>query len=285
MSTGSGPSRPSVQPQLSPDKKWIWDGTRWLPLNQQHEAAFAAWKEVGASLPSPPAQQAAPPQARRVATPPPIARPAAPVYVAPPAPEMDVPLWKRDQGSTGINKYLYLVAGFIVLVIVGVVLSSGLISLPWQQYAPSRPVAKPTPPLTERSDAARADRFVNGLLAPAMSELNDSMVLTRQTCAVGMTSSCFDAYIQVGTKVSAVLPVIDQESIPVCITPPTTKLRANLAKMDTAVKLAQKGLQDNKADEFNSGASQLSSAYGQVQADSSALSGAAKTCDGQLTGP
>src|SRR5579864_3237388 len=137
MSVEAGP--PQGAPMLSPDGKWVWDGNRWLPLadpsTASHHAVFAAWN--GVRVEAPVAAEAAPvplPQAPR-----PAPRPAV-TYAAPaPAPDAPLPLW-RQQTSTGLNKYLYIVAGVIAVIVLAIVVNSfGPFTLPWMQPASSGP--------------------------------------------------------------------------------------------------------------------------------------------------
>ncbi len=287
MSVETGP--PAQPPQLSPDHKWIWDGTQWRPL-AVHEAVFPTWQSVGAGLQ--PEAPAAP--AVRIPTPPPVSRPApypaAPlVYrAAAPAnpPGADVPLWRREAPSSGMYKYMYIAAGVIGLIILGVVLSSiGTIPLFWQQAPPSRAAASPTPPLNLRSDAARADRYANALLAPLMSDLNDSAAAAVQACAPGMTSSCEDALISTDDKVAATLTVVNRETVPLCIATPDAALRSDLPKVDADLQLALKAFKDNRIAELRGGLGPLGGDVAKTRADSSAIAAAAKACDTQPAGP
>lgn len=286
MSSQAGP--PVRPPQVSPDGKWYWDGSQWRPF-AVHEAIFPTWQSVGAGLPPEAAASA-----QRIPSPPPPSRPARaqaarPVYraAAPtPAPQMEAPLWREPATSTGITKFLYLGAGFIALIVVGVVLSSmGTIRFPWQQSPPEQAAAVATPGLTARSDSARADHLVTVVLAPPLATLSDSVTLVRESCPAGMTASCQDALVQVDNNVTALLPVIDHETVPLCIVPQVAQLRADLVKLDGDAQLGVKGFKDDRAAEVSSGASLVSSLYGQVQADSTAIPAAAKGCDTQLVGP
>lgn len=197
-------------------------------------------------------------------------------YMMPaPAPGTDVPLWKQ-QASTGINKYLYFGAGFIGLVIVGIILNSmGTITLPWQ----SSPEVRPTPPtISGSTDAARADNFTNTLLAPRMAALEDDVALANQTCAAGMTTACQENLIGIDNKISATLEMTNHIVVPFCIYPQYAALRADLTKLDAAEGAAYKGFRDNRAAEFQSGLSQFRAANSQVVADDAALVAATKAC-------
>ncbi len=282
MTIGANP--PPQAPQLSPDHKWVWDGAQWRPL-AVHQAVFPNWNAVGAGVPPDATGQAQSP-ARPVVSPPPMPSPVAVYSVPTPNPQAAIPLWKQ-QRQTGINNYLYVVAGVIALIVlIFVVDSFGTISLPWQSTPASRPMPKPTPPLTVRSDSARADRFVNELMAPPMADLNQSLSVVGETCIGPLTSSCEDALISTDNEISGLLSVIDHETVPVCIAANVTRLRSDLVKLDAGVQLALKGGKDGRNAEVASGLSQVRSARSQVQAEVAALNYAAKsTCDTQLTGP
>ena len=288
MSSQAGP--PARPPQVSPDGKWYWDGSQWRPF-AVHEAIFPKWQSVGAGLPP---EAAAPVQ--RIPSPPPTSRPARapaprPVYRAPApaaaaAPQVEAPLWKEPATSNGITKFMYIGAGLIALIVAGVVLSSlGTIRFPWEQSPPEQVTAKATPGLTARSDGARADHLVTVVLAPPLATLSDSVTLVRESCPAGMTASCQDALVQVDNNVTALLPVIDHQTVPVCISPQVAQLRADLVKLDGDAQLGVKGFKDNRAGEVSSGASLVSALLGQVQADNAAITAAAKGCDTQLVGP
>ncbi len=286
MSSQAGP--PARPPQVSPDGKWYWDGAQWRPF-AVHQAIFPTWQSVGAGLPP---ESAA--RVQRIPSPPPPSRPASiqpprRVYRAappPPAPQLEAPLWKQPASSTGVTKLMYLGAGFIALIVVGVVLSSlGTIRFPWEQSPPEQVAAKAVPALSARSDSARADHLVTVVLAPPLATLSDSVTLVRESCPAGMTASCQDALVQVDNNVTALLPVIDHETVPLCIAPQVAQLRADLVKLDGDAQLGVKGFKDDRAGEVSSGASLVSSLFGQVQADSAAIPAAAKGCDTQIVGP
>lgn len=273
MTIEAGP--PAQPPQLSPDRKWFWDGSQWRPF-AQHEAVFPTWQSVGAGLPP---EQPAPVQ--RIPTPPPTTRPAArpaPAYVVPaPAPGIEAPLW-QEPPTAGVNRYLYIAAGAIALVIVAVILNSlGTISLPWQSSSgQSRPTAAPG--VSGATDAARADSFANGVLAPRISAIEDSVTLAGQTCAAGMTSGCQDALVQVDNKTSAALSAVDRVTVPICIAPQAAAVRVDLSKLDTAAVAALKGFRDNRAAEMQSGFAQVGPVNAQLRADNGALTVAVKAC-------
>lgn len=287
MTLPAGP--PAQPPRLSPDGKWFWDGTQWRPI-AVHEAIFKNWQSVGASLPP---ETAAP--AQRIPTPPPTGRPVppprVPVYrapvVAPVAPQsVAPPLWEEPRAGTGLNKYMYGAAALIGLIVVGIVLSSmGAITFPWEKSPPDQVAAKPTPGAATRSDAARADHFINDVLATPLAAVGDNVALVREACPAGMTASCQDALVGVDNKVSVFLPVVDRESVPQCIATPASRFRADLAKLDAAAQLGIKGFKDNRLGEVQSGAAQVPAYYNAVANDVNAMSAAAKVCDTQLVGP
>lgn len=294
----SSPAGPPVQPpRLSPDGKWFWDGAQWRPV-AVHEAIFPTWQSVGAGLP---AEQAV--QAQTIPGPPPVARPATrpaapprqrtPVYrmpvvaqPAPPVEEMQAPLWQQPRQANGLNKYMYGAAGVIVLIIAGVVLSSmGTITFPWQQSPPEQAAAKTGPVLAARSDSARADLLITGVLAPPLTDLGDNVSLVRESCPAGMTSSCQDALVGIDNKAASLVQVLGQTSPPLCISPQVARLKDDLTRLGAGAQLGEKGFKDNRANEVSSGAASVYAYSGQVQADANALSAAAKTCDAQIVGP
>lgn len=275
MSPQAGP--PTGTPQLSPDHKWIWDGTQWHPI-AVHEAAFPEWKAVGSDLP------AGPPQA----VPAPVERRAAPAAYTPvtPAPAQVTPLWEPGRRSTGINKYLYVAGGAVVLLVAAIYLSSiNPVALPWYRAPAGYSVPSPTPKLSERSDFVRADRFVNQVLAPPLSELSQSMLLVKQICYGALTSSCEDALIGEENQIPIVSKVLQKETVPLCIAPPVTKMKADLATAASAIQAGKKAYTDNRSSELGAALGAVRGANGAIEADAAAMTAAAKTCDAQVTGP
>lgn len=277
MSAGSDPSAWGAL-QLSPDRKWLWDGKQWLPV-----AAPAA----GPLAPVAPPIQAAVPVAEPVAVP--VAP--APAYVVPypakpPEPQAaEVPLWEQ-RPSTGLNKYLYGVAGVVVLLIAALYLNSlGTITLPWMATAESRPTPKPTPPLTERSDYARADRFLSALLAPALADMNQSIGTLQTTCGGAMTVSCQSALVGADSQIKSVLSMVDRERVPTCIAAPVSKIRSDLASMDAAVKIGLQGYKDNQNGALTQALSGFSAAGKALTADVNAANAQKASCDTQIVGP
>jgi hypothetical protein len=280
MSVEAGP--PPGAPMLSPDGKWVWDGSRWLPIadpsTANHHAVFAAWN--GARVEAPVAPEPAPvaPVHRQVAAP-------VETYAVPtPEPE-PVPLW-RQQAETGLNKYLYIAAGVIAVIVLAVAVNSFGLSLPWMQTTSSSPKAAPgPPPLTKRSEYARADRFINGLLAPAMNDMNQRIQVARETCVGPMTISCQEAITETDNQAQNMLPMIDHETMPFCIATPVTRVRADLSKTHDALQATLKGFADNNSTEFKQSLSRFGGAVQVLQADVAAVSAAESMCDTQLVGP
>jgi hypothetical protein len=271
---------------LSPDGKWVWDGSQWLPLadpsTATHHAVFAAWN--GVRVEAPVAVEAAPvqlPQAPR-----PAARPVA-SYAAPaPAPEEPVPLW-RQQTSTGLNKYLYIVAGVIAVVVLAIVVNSfGPFTLPWMQSTSSGPtVAAGPPPLTTRSGYAQAERFITGFLAPAMDDMNQRIATTHETCVGALTISCQEAVTETDNQAQTLLTVGDHATVPSCIATPVTMFRADISKVHNDLQAAMKGFAGNNTFQTNDALARYASDVRAVPADYAAISAAKATCDTSIVGP
>lgn len=268
---------------LSPDGKWVWDGTRWLPLadpsTASHHAVFAAWNAVRIEAPvAPEPVRPAPVQVR----------PVAPVVTsAAPAAEADVtPLW-RQQAETGLNKYLYIVAGVIGVVVLAVVVNSfGPITLPWMQNQPSSSrAASGPPPLATRSGYAQASRFINGLLLPAMNDMDQRAVTTRETCVGPVTISCQDAVTETDNQAQTLLAIIDHETVPSCIATPVARLRADVSKVHDDLQAAVKSFAGNSTFQTNDYIARYASAVQALRPDVAAVSAAKPNCDIALVGP
>lgn len=268
---------------LSPDGKWVWDGSRWLPLadpsTASHHAVFAAWNAVRIEAPvAPEPVRHAPIQVR----------PVVPVvtYAAPPV-EADVPPLWRQQPDTGLNKYLYIVAGVIAVIVLAVVVNSfGPITLPWMQNQSSGPkAASGPPPLATRSGYAQASRFINGLLLPAMNDMDQRVVNTRETCVGPVTISCQDAVTETDNQAQALLAMIDRETVPPCIATPVARLRADVSKVHDDLQAALKSFAGNNTFQSNDYLARYASVVQALPPDVAAISAAKPTCDIALVGP
>lgn len=272
MSIGESP--PQQPPQMSPDGKWVWNGTEWQPVGT-HRSVFPSWNSIHVE-----AVQAPPAQAVREQPQPALAYPVYAVAAAPAA-----PLWERK--STGLNKYLYWAAGGIALVIAIVVLMAmaPFIEWPWSGGSNAAPAAAGPPPLATRSDYARADRFLNYALTPAMSALTPTFPVLKETCTGILTVSCQTAISASDKQVKVVLAAIDSETPPVCIAAQVTRLRADLVATDAALELGLKGYLDNSKNEVNQGVAQFKKVSTPLAGDAAAVAPATRACDTVVVGP
>lgn len=284
MSVEAGP--PQGAPMLSPDGKWVWDGSRWLPLadpsTAAHHAVFPAWN--GVRVEAPVAVEAAPAPLPRAPRPAPQQ---AVRYAAPaPAPEEPVPLW-RQQTSTGLNKYLYIAAGVIAVVVLAVVINSfGPFTLPWMQSTSSGPtVAAGPPPLTTRSGYAQADRFINGYLASPMDDMTQRITTTRETCVGALTISCQEAVTETDNQAQTILAVVDHAFVPSCIATQEMSFRTDLSKVHSDLQAALKGFAGNNTFQTNDALARYARDVNAVPADYAAMSAAKAKCDTSIVGP
>lgn len=277
MSIDSSP--PAQPPQMSPDKKWFWDGAAWRPI-PVHEAAFPNWKGIGSGFTPEVAAPAAVAPVRRAVAPTPAYR------MAGPAPDVAAPRWNTQPPVRAkVRKFGVMAAGVGVLIaVVALVSVLATMALTARPAAQPQAAASPTPGPATRSDSAWASYVVKSLTSP-MADLKDTTSQTRTTCVVGMTSSCADTVQAIGNQVAAILPLLDKATIPLCIAAQETRLHADLTAMNAGAQLAFKGFHDNKKSEFASGLGQVNSLAGQVQNDFVAVSKAAPGCDSQVTGP
>jgi hypothetical protein len=279
VSEGSPPQRP---PQVSPDGKWVWDGTEWQPVagrDSGHTAVFPAF--------NPAALQASMVDPTPAATPfgaaPPVVNYAA-SYSAPQ--QTSAPLWQVKPGHW--NKYLYVVAGVVVLVIAGIFLSSlGPISFPW--FGASSQTVIPTPGpslLAKRSDYARADRFVSGVFAPLMQDLSATISLQGLACNGVLTTGCQAALVTTEDKTKSLIATVNGTDVPVCIATSVSKISVDLQSMDTYLLIALKGYSDNRKSELAQGLAGFYYYEPPLQRDIAATAAARSTqCDTELTGP
>jgi hypothetical protein len=280
---------------LSPDGQWVWDGTQWQPIAHR-ETLFPSWQAITvdpvAAVPGPaavqaPVRMAGPTPALTQPVPPGLAYPSFPAGQSMP---QSVPLWRRGPKPTGMNMYFYLVAGVIGFVIILVVLNSIsplwlLLPGPKPGAAPAAAQPSPIPPVAHRSDFARADHFVSGVLPPTMDSLNQVLTPVTQSCRA-LTISCQDAISNAEPQVKSTLAVIDHNPVPLCIAAPAAKLRADIATISTALAAADKAYSDNQAAELTSAMSSYSRAASQLGADVKSLTTTMNIrCETQVTGP
>jgi hypothetical protein len=265
---------------MSPDGKWIWDGSQWRPL-PVHEAIFPHWKSVGAGVT---AADVTPPAASRAGR---AGASEGPAYrLAAPAPLIASPVWRQPSRSGTANKFMYVAGGAVAcLLVVGIVFGSVTALSRSSQPTPLAPATSvPTTGPTTRSDSARAAYLVKSLEAP-MADLKDNLALMGSACRVGLTSSCADSLIAIDNNLGALVPILEKATVPRCIAAQEGPLKSDIAQMSAGAQLAYKGYKDNKKTEFTTGASQIYAVSGRVQSEFTAMKSVAATCDSQITGP
>ena len=251
---------PPPPPQLSPDGKYVWDGSQWRPIagvaEPSHAAIFAAWNSLKVD-PADPVAEAPEAAAVPVFT---------PVQVQEPAPEIDysytvndptiTPLWRQNKGS-GLTKYLYVGAGLVVFVIAVMLLNSLNLQLPWTGVASSSSPsasAQPSPtPDTSGTDYVRADRFLVSTLTPPLSALEKTVQTLDQHCDGTMSNSCFNALNASEDQLKKVLAAVNLGDIPKCIAGQMSKVLIDMQAVDKQLQLALTGYQDSSADELATG--------------------------------
>jgi hypothetical protein len=268
---------------LSPDGKWVWDGTQWRPI-AHHESLFPSWQSITVDPAAPVAAAVqAPARAVMVAPTPALIQPVSPAYPS--------TTWRPEPKPTGMNWYLYFFAGVVGIVIILVVLNSVFplwLYLPGPKPPPAAAAAQasPIPPVAHRSDFARADHFVSGVLPPQMATLSQVLTPVSQSCNRQLTVSCQNDISNARPEVKTVLSVIDQNPVPQCISAQVAKLRADLATIDVALTAADKAYNDNQASELAAAMSKYSKPASQLAADVRALTTTMKAqCDATVTGP
>ena len=274
---------------LSPDGKWVWDGAQWQPIAHR-ETLFPSWQSITvdpAAVQSP-VQTAAPTPALRQPVDPGLAYPSFPSGQSMPP---SAPLWRRGPRPTpGKYVYLYLVGGVVGFVALLIALNSIyplwlLLPGPKPGAAPAAQ-SSPVPPVAHRSDFARADHFVSGVLPPTMESLNQVLTPVTQGCSRALTISCQDAIWNAEPQVKSALSVLDHNPVPLCIAAPAAKLRADVATISTALAAGDKAYTDNQASELATAMSSYSRAASQLGADVKSLTSTMNVrCESQVTGP
>lgn len=285
MSIDAAP--PPNPPMLSPDKKWFWDGQQWQPIagdaDAGHRGLFPSWNaahlEAVAAAPPTPVQRA-------------VAAPAIsyPLVGMPGAAAEETPLWRRAPKSS--LSYPMYVGGGLLFVIVGILLLNALaptIQWPWSS-PPAEPAAKAVvfaPPMpTSRTDFARADVFFTKSLTPAITSLNQSVTLQRESCNGTLTNSCQTALSATDAQLKVALSVIDNSPVPLCITPAVAKAKADMLGMRDGLKSASSAYGDNNRTKLAAGLAVFNKANAPLAADVRSIGSAGKTlCDTTLTGP
>jgi len=288
------PGPPPIQPpQLSPDGRYVWDGSQWQPIADPaqpvHKAVFAAWNSVQVE-PADPAAAAQPVQFQPQVQPPMLVREPAPPVIdyAYEVDEPITPLWQEPTRS-GKTNYLYAGAGLVVVVIAIMLLNSfNFFQFAWLNSSSSSPVVSPQPsPVVDqtRSEFGRADRFLNGSVGPALAGLVDTMQ-KMQTCNGTLSNSCYDAINATEPELKKVLAAIDHGTIPPCIAAPMKSFRADIVTMEAGIQLALKGYTDNQRGEVGNGLSQFAKGGQAMVADGRTADQALKNlCTKDLEGP
>jgi hypothetical protein len=242
-----GASPTLLPPQLSPDGKWIWDGHQWQPLPE------STW-EPAAEVVLPQAVAVAAPiqprvQARQVALQP---QPAAVNYPAanypaagyPAADAPITPLW-AEPAKSGLTIYMYAGAAAVVLVMLMMVLNStNIIQLPWPGSASSSAGVQ-HPPAPKTSDYARADRFLNVYLAPALPSVAHTLPALQSACTGTLSNGCLTALNASRQQMTTFLSTVDNGDVPPCISGVAKAARFDLQSMADAIDMSLKGYQDN----------------------------------------
>jgi hypothetical protein len=287
MSDGSPP--PQMPPQVSPDGRWVWDGRQWqpVPIVVGDVAGVVGVAGVAPAV----AAAAAPTPAPYVVqySPPQVQAPVIPYAV--PAPEVSaVPLWEQERSRRGgLSLYLFAAAALVVLIMAMMALNSlNIVRMPWQSdgQVATRPMITPTPPLAVRSDAARAESFLAYSVAPHLLALNNTLPALTGTCnGTTLSYSCQEAITATDQQLTKILAMIDHANIPLCIGGGVTKLRADLAGMQSGMALAESGYKKNEPALLAAGIGKFNSLNQSIQPDVKALEQAQKTqCNTQQVG-
>jgi hypothetical protein len=281
VSEGSPPQRP---PQISPDGKWVWDGTEWQPVAGRDSGHTAVFPAFNTATLEPTMTMTAPAQQAPV----PFSAPVAPVNYAVnySTPQASAPLWQVKPGRW--NNYLYVAAAVVVLVMAMIFLNSlGSFSLPWFGGSSRSSTPAPAPSvLNKRSDYAVASRFLTAFLAPAMSSFNKTVSTQVLSCNGVMTVGCQAALIETDNQVKNAVAVVNDAPAPVCIVPNVSKVKIDLAGLDAFLQNALQAYTDGSKSGLAAGLAGFAYEDRMLQGDIlAAFKAQASFCDTQLTGP
>src|SRR5258708_925187 len=261
-------ANPTLQPpQISPDGKWIWDGHSWQPLPETtwDPAAEAVIPEAVAVTaptkswvqPGPPEGHPRPAIARNPVANSPAARYPPASYPAADYPVVDppvTPLWAEPAGS---NRTIYMYAGTaaVLLVMLMMVLNStNVIQLPWPGSASSAagPTIQPSP-TPKTSDYARADRFLNVFLLPALPSIGHTLPALESACTGTLSNGCLTALNTARQQMTDILSTIDHGDVPPCIAAGASATRFDLQSMAAGLDSSLNAYQDNSGAEIYQG--------------------------------
>jgi hypothetical protein len=201
--------------------------------------------------------------------------------------QTSAPLWQVKPGHW--NKYLYVVAAVVVLVIAGIFLSSlGPIYLPW--FGGSNQAVTPTPGpslLSKRSDYAAADQFETGTLQPAIVAFNKAVSAQTLSCNGVLTLSvgCQEALTVTNGQLQSALSAVNKDLAPLCIEPNVLKISVDLAGLEIYMKNALQAFSDSSKRELAAAFSGFFTTDHSLQVDFNASQALGLLCDTQLTGP
>lgn len=282
MSIDAGP--PAQPPQLSPDGNWVWDGSQWQPVTgggaaPAHAGVFKAYDAIVVE-PVAPTIEAAPP-AVQYEQQYPLPVPAQNYSYGDSQPDL-TPLWQQTKGG-GYGRYLYFVAAIALFVMVLIVLSSmNFVQLPFvnagSHASPGQAIAQPSPtPDNSGPDSARADRFLNGHLKPALAGLDQTIPALSLACLGIASAACFDAITASEQQVKIVVAAFTNADIPSCIRVLMTAIQTYAKGMDDSLQGALKGFQNNR-NAVISGVNGFKSYYQAAQGDFINANQAQKKC-------
>jgi len=285
---------PPSAPMLSPDHKWVWDGSQWQPIadpeNAAHESVLPAYNTVTRDLPVPVAD------ARPIPGPPPMSVSApVPLNVSRPQAgrsrraQPSPVLW--NQPPTGLNKYLYATAaGLVVLIGLVIVFQVAGFSLPFGRSTGSSqaPVTDTGPPLTSRSESASADRYMKGIIAPAVAGLNDTLAILDRGCHGSLTVSCSSTVAPTDRAIKNFVSAIDGSvfTVPACIATAVAKMRRDAAGMDANLNLMLTAFDQNDLGSVNGYYLRYENGHAALVADLAAMPQLEQAaCNTDVTGP
>ena len=134
----------------------------------------------------------------------------------------------------------------ILIMLMMVLSSTNIIQLPWPGGASNSAGATVRPGATPKtSDYARAERFLNVYLAPALPSISHTLPALQAACTGTFSNGCLTALNAAEQQMTTVLSTIANGDVPPCIAAGANTARFDLQSMSDDIDMSLNGYQDN----------------------------------------